>query len=195
MDKASIVQAFDSAAILLVAVGSDGKIGYVSRSAELMFGPILGMDLSAPPATEDPRSPLAALVAAFGTEDGASHAETAPRMVRAKNSGKPMYLWLQILPLGAGGAEGRLILFSDLTDFVSGSEPVRALVSQLAHDLRSPLTSISGAAELLLSGRVGELVGAQGRLVKIVDEGTQKLAAIIKGAYEEGGREEGGASR
>ena len=194
MEKASIVRAFDSAAILLVAAGNDGKIGYVSRSAEQMFGPILGMNLSAPPPIEDPRSPLAALVAAFGTEDGAGGAG-APRMVRAKIAGAPAYLWLQILPMGDAEAGGRLFLFNDLTEFVSGSEPVRALVSQLAHDLRSPLTSISGAAELLLSGRVGELAGAQGRLVKIVDEGTQKLAAIIKGAYEEGAREEGGASR
>jgi len=92
---------------------------------------------------------------------------------------------------GREGSEGRLVLCSDLTSIVTGAEPVRALVSQLAHDLRNPLTSISGV-QSCSERKSGELVGAQQRLVKIVDDGTQKLATIIRNAYEEG--REGGAA-
>lgn len=191
MEKAEILEALDGAALMIVAAGSDGKVEYVSHGARLMFGDIQGLDLSSPPPCDDPRSPTAALLGVWdGCREGGRCVD--PKIVRAKVKGVPIYLWLQVLSLGEEGSRGFLFLFTDLTAMISGSEPVRALVSQLAHDLRSPLTSISGAAELLLSGRVGELAGAQQRLVKIVDDGTQKLAAIIKNVYEEG-RERGAA--
>jgi len=189
---AAIFESLGRSILAIMAVGAEGKVSFASPAAEALFGRVVGMDLSNPPPSEDPRSPLAAILGIWNSLQEDPPPPAAPRILRAKRGGQPVYLWVEILPLGREGSEGRLVLCSDLTSIVTGAEPVRALVSQLAHDLRNPLTSISGAAELLLSGRVGELVGAQQRLVKIVDDGTQKLATIIRNAYEEG--REGGAA-
>jgi len=185
------MEAVEGAAIMIVAVDATGKVVHVSRSAERVFGSVAGLDLSNPPASDDPRGPLASLVGVWEEcRNGGESSE--PRILRAKIQGVPVFLWLQVVATGGESAPGCAFVMLDLTATMTGSEPVRALLSQLAHDLRSPLTSISGAAELLLSGRVGELVGAQHRLVKIVDDGTQKMATIISSVYEEG-REGGGA--
>jgi signal transduction histidine kinase len=192
VEKATILEALDNSSLAIVAVGTDGRVSYESHGAEMLFGKIVGMDLSNPPPNDNPGSPLAAIQDVWNGQEGEVSRQGAPRILRAKMEGRPTYLWLQVLPLGAGSQDGRLLLCSDLTSIITGAEPVRALISQLAHDLRSPLTSISGAAELLLSGRVGELAGAQHRLVKIVGEGTQKLAIIIRNASEES--REGGAA-
>jgi len=179
----------EDSALMIVGVERNGRIGYLSSSAEKVFGSIRDIDLAHPPPCDDPRGPLASLVALWDSS-AADPGSPPPKVLRAKLDGSPIFLWLQSLPLAGGG---KAFIMADMTAFMSGSEPVKALVSQLAHDLRSPLTSISGAAELLLSGRVGDLVGAQARLVKIVDEGTRKMGTIISNVYEEG--REGGAAR
>ena len=56
---------------------------------------------------------------------------------------------------------------------------VRQFVSHVTHDLRTPLTSIMGASDLLLSGRVGALEDRHARLLKIVGEGTQRMASLL----------------
>jgi two-component system, NtrC family, sensor histidine kinase PilS len=191
VERTAILEGLENTALMFVTADAAGKIDYASRGAEKLLGNLKGVDMSSPPPFDDPRSPFAALVGAWEAfRQG--EPDDQPRMMRAKAKGAPVFLWLQVVPLGDGGRSGCLFLLVDMTAYVSGSEPVRALVSQLAHDLRSPLTSISGAAELLLSGRVGQLVGPQQRLVKIVDDGTQRLAAIIKNVYEEG--REGGSA-
>src|SRR5437867_933053 len=144
------MEALEGAAIMIVAVEANGRVGYVSRGAERVFGSLEGLDLSQPPPCDDPRGPLASLLGVW--EECRNGGEsTEPRILRAKLQGAPVFLWLQMVAAGAGSAPGRAFIMVDLTSCMTGSEPVRALLSQLAHDLRSPLTSISGAAELLLS--------------------------------------------
>jgi len=188
---ATILEGYARAALVAVAAGPDGRIEYASPAAEPLFGSLMGLDLSSPPECEDPRSPLGNLIRIWEASQNETDSN-GPALIRAKSSGGSTYFWVQVIPLGAGGVGGRLILLADLTTHITGSEPVRRLVSQLAHDLRSPLTSIAGAAELLLSGRVGALAGAQQKLVKIVDEGSSRMNAIIRNVSEEG--REGGTA-
>ena len=56
---------------------------------------------------------------------------------------------------------------------------VRQFISQVTHDLRTPLTSVLGASDLLLSGRIGEPDERHKKLLRIVGEGTQKMAALL----------------
>jgi signal transduction histidine kinase len=56
---------------------------------------------------------------------------------------------------------------------------VRAVFSQVNHDLRSPLTSIGGATELLMSGRVAEMDAMQRRLLAIIEESVKKMSEIL----------------
>jgi signal transduction histidine kinase len=59
------------------------------------------------------------------------------------------------------------------------NERVRQFVAHMTHDLRTPLTSILGASDLLLSGRVGEPDERHAKLLRIVGEGTQRMASLL----------------
>ena len=58
-------------------------------------------------------------------------------------------------------------------------ERVRQFVGHLTHDLRTPLTSLMGASDLLLSGRVGDIDERQARLLRIVSESTERMASLL----------------
>jgi signal transduction histidine kinase len=59
------------------------------------------------------------------------------------------------------------------------NDRVRQFVAHMTHDLRTPLTSILGASDLLLSGRVGEPDERHAKLLRIVGEGTQRMASLL----------------
>jgi len=53
-------------------------------------------------------------------------------------------------------------------------------VTLVAHELRSPLTAITGYVELLLEGRGGTLTEGQGESLKIVQRNGEQLLALIE---------------
>ena len=53
---------------------------------------------------------------------------------------------------------------------------------KLEHDLRSPVTSISGAAELLESGRLGTLTAEQSRCLIVIQKGVDSLMKMLVSA-------------
>jgi signal transduction histidine kinase len=53
------------------------------------------------------------------------------------------------------------------------------VIRQLGHDLRTPLTSISGAVELLQSGRLGGLQPPQERVVSLMQKGVDAMVRLI----------------
>lgn len=180
----AIFRSLESSSLGLVATDGGGRVQYFNERASSLFGPLDGLSLADPPPIDDPRGPLANLVAVWESLEDRS-APSPPRIVRVKAAGLSSFLWMHTVPQGGDGDPGTLILTADLTSHLAGSEPVKRLISQLAHDLRSPLTSIAGAAELLLSGRVGALPGVQEKLVKIVDDGASRMTSIIQHAAEE----------
>jgi signal transduction histidine kinase len=56
------------------------------------------------------------------------------------------------------------------------------VIRQLGHDLRTPLTSISGAVELLQSGRMGPLQENQVKVVGLMQKGADALLKMIDAA-------------
>jgi signal transduction histidine kinase len=178
LDATKLQEGLNRSALATLAVTGKGEIEGFNDAAVELFGSLEGLNLSRPNAQDDPLSALASLTGFWESmQDETDFA--SPSLLRAKSEGSSLYLWINVVPTGSNGTGGFLFLVANLTAQVSGSEPVRKLVSQLAHDLRSPLTSISGAAELLLSGRVGGLETVQQKLVRIVDEGATKMATII----------------
>lgn len=77
-------------------------------------------------------------------------ARSAPIAVTVVESGGPQ----------AGAAEGKVI-------------------RQLGHDLRTPLTSISGAVELLQSGRLGGLEDGQRKVIGLLQKGAEGMLRLI----------------
>lgn len=177
-DAKVLREGLDRSSLMVIATTASGRVEYANLAATAFFGSLKGVDLSNPPPAEDPKGPMPTFVGLWeAVKDDACAG--MPALVRTRAATGSLYLWTNVVPAGKKGGSGHVFFLADLTAQVAGSEPVRRLVSQLAHDLRSPLTSISGAAELLLSGRVGGLETVQAKLVKIVDEGASRMASII----------------
>jgi signal transduction histidine kinase len=95
---------------------------------------------------------------------------------------RPDRAWVSIAAasLALGGGAGTMVIIRSADDVVdsAGGKAIR----KLEHDLRSPLTSISGAAELLESGRLGELSPEQIRCLGVVQRGAASLLGMLMAA-------------
>src|SRR5262249_37195179 len=105
-------------------------------------------------------------------------------LIASTDEGGSRFYWVTVTratgpAAGRAGGDGRLVAVVDISEPVMEAPSVRRIFSQINHDLRSPLTSITGAAELLLSGRVGSMEPVQRRLVTIVEEGSRRMNDIL----------------
>jgi len=87
---------------------------------------------------------------------------------------------------GANGSKnGRTpVLVMEITSAFNAGPEEGEEIRQLAHDLRSPMTSMSGAAELLQSGRIGKVSPEQTKLLSLLRRGIQMSIELIDGATE-----------
>jgi len=74
------------------------------------------------------------------------------------------------------------ILASEITDAFKAGPQEGEAIRQLGHDLRTPLTSMSGAVEILQMGRLGALVPQQAKLVDMVQQGIDLMLSLIERA-------------
>src|SRR4029453_7604046 len=56
--------------------------------------------------------------------------------------------------------------------------------SHISHDLRNPLTGMLGAAQLLSQGRAGPLTDPQRKMVRVIDESTARMLAMVNQILE-----------
>jgi signal transduction histidine kinase len=170
-----VIAAVDAGLLLTDEAGRVVRANERSRT-------ILGRDLTGSVLTKDEFDDDLPVVGSLAGcyRRAAEISEPCQDLVIANNEDGPIYYWVTISPATAsrtGG--GHVILMVDIGAVFSESPVLQRVFSQVNHDLRSPLTSIAGAAELLLSGRVGALEGVQRRLVTIMEEGTRKMSAIL----------------
>jgi len=79
----------------------------------------------------------------------------------------------------SGGAGGRLtVTIAETGDPQAGAAEGK-VIRQLGHDLRTPLTSISGAVELLQSGRLGGLQPQQVKVLGLMEKGVDGMVRLI----------------
>jgi len=97
------------------------------------------------------------------------------------------YLYVAAQPqVGETGAQRMAAMAIDLTEAVIQGDVANEFIRQVRHDLRSPLTSIQGAIELLLSERVGPLVDPrQKRLLTIMERALQSMTTTMSKGSEE----------
>lgn len=96
------------------------------------------------------------------------------------------------VPLRAGGGEGYVAVFHDITELRRLDRIRRDFVANVSHELRTPLASIAGYAESLLDGAVDDrevarpfierIAGNADRLARLIDD-LLDLARIESGRY------------
>jgi signal transduction histidine kinase len=92
------------------------------------------------------------------------------------------YLQVSAAPLsGAPGGAKTAALVVDLTATVMHEDIAKEFVRQVRHDLRGPLTSVRGAAELLLTERLGRLEEKQRKIVQLVEKAARQMTSQLSG--------------
>ncbi len=122
--------------------------------------------------------PEQAALAALLDEPGAGAQPSARDLVQEWP--QPRVLHMSSTPVrGAAGAPiGRLYALRDVTGEREVDRLKSELVSLVSHELRSPLTAISGYVDLLLAGDVGEMDPNQQEFLGIVKKNTGRLVEL-----------------
>ena len=95
-------------------------------------------------------------------------------------------------PLGPGGARGVLLTIHDLTDVRQGETSRKEFVSNVSHELRSPIASISAMVEVLEDGALNDAKTAWdfiGRINGEIERMTYMVNELLELSRIESGQE------
>lgn len=92
---------------------------------------------------------------------------------------RPHLYVITAAPLPGPGRSGHIAVSVAETGEPRATSAEGKVIRQLGHDLRTPLTSISGAVELLQSGRLGPLQEGQTKVVGLMQRGADSLLKLI----------------
>jgi two-component system sensor histidine kinase ResE len=146
----------------LVTVDGDGTVTRLNPAARsLLPAARVGADVNA--LLPDADEPLRELVQAHRRGE-----------LRASSEGRV----LSILVSPLGGAQGAVLSIRDVSEGARIERLKDEFVATASHELRSPLTSVRGFAELLMMDR-DKLTPEQAQNVGIILEGTNHLGAVL----------------
>ncbi len=95
------------------------------------------------------------------------------------------------VPLGDNGSAGRLWTFRDITPFKLAEQEQREFLATMSHEIKTPLSGIAGAAELLCSAGLGE---TELELAEVIADAAQALGGLVRDVLDvsraEAGRSE-----
>ena len=145
-----------------------------------------------PPADDLPDQLLDGIGAAI---EEARRLSAPTRRVVAVELDKRRFYSVSAGPLDHNGGARTAALVLEITDAFGLGPREGDSIRQLSHDLRTPLASMSGAVELLESGRLGQLTPEQTKLLGMLGKGMQMMLSLIddattraKAAQEAAGR-------
>ena len=93
---------------------------------------------------------------------------------------------------GDEGRGHRAAVVQEITDGLDLGPREGDALRQLAHDLRSPLTSMQGAIDLLQAGRVGQVTADQSRLLGMLQKSLEMMLSLVEDASARARRAHGG---
>jgi PAS domain S-box-containing protein len=95
------------------------------------------------------------------------------------------------VPLGDEGSAGRLWTFRDITPFKLAEQERQQFLATMSHEIKTPLSGIAGAAELLCSAGLPE---SERELAQVISDAAQALGGLVRDTLDvsraEAGRSE-----
>lgn len=171
----------DSTGEGIIGLDSAGRVKFANKAAtRLLMGGGAELDgelhehwLHTP---EHPHRDDCPITAAYTR--GETHQVTAAMFSRRYADPMPVdYVSAPIIQ--DGSTTGAVIAFRDITDRIEVERMKDEFVSVVSHELKTPLTSMSGALRLLDSGRLGDLPPAGARMLEIASENTDRLIRLV----------------
>ena len=163
-----------SAGAAILLVGADGAVHAVSGWEEA-FGSQAPQRL--PPGDDSVDELLEAVTAAVG--DARQKRGIVKRCVEIHLDRKRTYTIAAGPAVPGGPDDGTAVVAVDITEAFRAGPREGEAIRQLGHDLRTPLTSMCGAVELLQTGRMGKLTSEQTRLLSLLQEGLERMLSLI----------------
>jgi signal transduction histidine kinase len=173
--------AIDSLPDPVLVLSVEGRVLNVNQAAETLLqigggggDPLARMPLEVRDAVEKVRTHVVSGKGAY-----------APRgleeAVRVHGEGGERALLPRATPLYSeqGGVVGATIVLQDVTRLLRFDELKNDLVATVAHEFRTPLTSLRMAIHILLEGTVGTLNGRQADLLYTAREDCERLQDIV----------------
>lgn len=130
----------------------------------------------APPDGDDDRL-LACLVEAI--DEAGTTGGLARRTAHYADPPRAFDIAAASLAIGGGGVNTAIMVQPSKPHAPAGSGGEGGAIRKLDHDLRSPLTSISGAAELLESSRLGRLNEQQTKCLGVIHKGVEVMLDLL----------------
>jgi two-component system phosphate regulon sensor histidine kinase PhoR len=178
---ASILDELDEGVLLL---NPDGRIRYANR-AVLALLETLPWELTGKSLLEV--LPVPGLEDLLAGIEGAGTQPLFPLRGRLERpSRRDLEVELRLLALGSGPARAWGILIRSLAENGSLDQLRTYSLAMLAHDLKAPVQSVIGFAELLRLGRMGTVSPEQTDFLRRIEEGGESILRLVQKALEVG---------
>jgi two-component system sensor histidine kinase PilS (NtrC family) len=170
-------------------VDLEGRVVYMNPSARAILGLSgreKGLDATALFSTPSGENPV---MESLG--HGTSRQREQIEIAKADGSTVPIGMTVSVLRGGKGSLRGAVISFMDLTEVRELEREVRlrdrmaalgTMSAGLAHEIRNPLASLSGSAELL--GRSSAFGGDERKLLRVILREAGRLNQIVTAFLE-----------
>ena len=166
----------ESVGAAVVIVDRGGSVVRASGWEKIANAPV---PTRIPPADDFPDQLLDGIAAAI---DEARRLSGPTRRVVAVELDKRRFYSVSAGPFNHGAAGRTAALVLEITDAFGLGPREGDSIRELSHDLRTPLASMSGAVELLESGRLGTLTPEQAKLLGMLAKGMQMMLSLIDDA-------------
>lgn len=172
--------AIDSLPDPVVVLAADGAVLNVNSSAEAILKPAPGTDpfAAAPP---DLRAVLERVRAHVVSGRGAYLPKGYEEAVAVPGPDMARHLLPRATPLYSeeGGIQGATIVLQDVTRLMRFDELKNDVVATVAHEFRTPLTSLRMAVHLCIEGAAGPITEKQADLLQAARADCERLQAIV----------------
>jgi signal transduction histidine kinase len=181
--SALVLQSIPAAVMVL---DSTGRVLFTSEKAPAVLGGKIQNVSEIPSSREFPHEEIAKILSTACREGSAA--------MRLVTQDRDCRRYFQVCATPLPGSDRTAVLIQELTDLVAQGDLAREFVRQVRHDLRGPLTSMRGAVDLLLTGRVGSLDEKQKRLLGLVEKATHRMTEIVSGSPDAAAQGKGARS-